>query len=281
MWLDVVVALAAGFLIAAVTTPVGVSGAVFLLPVQVSVLGVPSPAVTPTNLLFNVISVPGALLRYRRHGSLRSELTALLVVGTLPGVVIGAVVRVFVVPDGTVFRGLVALLLLPIGVWLLLRDRAHGRHPQADEPAGQAQPDGSPASGEGHGGTLPARVVMLFGLGAGVVGGIYGIGGGSILAPVLVGVGYAVATVAPAALLSTFLTSCAGVVAYLIIAATGRDAAAPDWPLAISSGIGGLAGGFVGAGLQRRIPPRVLTAGLGGIAVAVAVAYLVGLVAAL
>ncbi len=28
----------------------GVSGAVFLLPVQVSVLGVPSPAVTPTNL---------------------------------------------------------------------------------------------------------------------------------------------------------------------------------------------------------------------------------------
>ena len=29
----------------------GVSGAVLLLPVQVSVLGVPSPAVTPTNLL--------------------------------------------------------------------------------------------------------------------------------------------------------------------------------------------------------------------------------------
>ncbi|MFF5230234.1 hypothetical protein [Dactylosporangium sp. NPDC000521] len=43
------------------------SGAVFLFlflfPVQLSVLHVPSPAVTPTNLLFNVVSGPGALAR--------------------------------------------------------------------------------------------------------------------------------------------------------------------------------------------------------------------------
>jgi hypothetical protein len=37
--------------------PAGVSGAVLLLPLQVSVLGVPSPAVTPTNLLFKVEEV--------------------------------------------------------------------------------------------------------------------------------------------------------------------------------------------------------------------------------
>ena len=48
-----------GLVIATLTTPVGVSGAVFLLPVQFSVLGVPSPAVTPTNLLFNVVAGPG------------------------------------------------------------------------------------------------------------------------------------------------------------------------------------------------------------------------------
>jgi len=38
-------------LVAVVTAPVGVSGAVFLLPVQLDLLRVPSPAVTPTNLL--------------------------------------------------------------------------------------------------------------------------------------------------------------------------------------------------------------------------------------
>jgi uncharacterized protein len=48
------------FLLALVTTPAGVSGAVLLLPIQLSVLHVPSPAVTPTNLLFNVAAVRAA-----------------------------------------------------------------------------------------------------------------------------------------------------------------------------------------------------------------------------
>ena len=60
----VVVALAAAFTIAVLATPAGISGAVLLLPFQVSVLGTPSPAVTPTNLLYNVVATPGALYRY-------------------------------------------------------------------------------------------------------------------------------------------------------------------------------------------------------------------------
>ena len=46
------VALGAGiaFCIATFTTPVGVSGAVFLVPVQISLLRTPSPSVTPTYL---------------------------------------------------------------------------------------------------------------------------------------------------------------------------------------------------------------------------------------
>ena len=66
-WTEVV-ALAAAYLIATVTTPAGISGAVLLLPFQVSVLGTPSPAVTPTNLLYNIIATPGALYRYWRQG---------------------------------------------------------------------------------------------------------------------------------------------------------------------------------------------------------------------
>ncbi len=41
-------ALVAAFAIALIATPAGISGAVLLLPFQVSVLGTPSPAVTPT-----------------------------------------------------------------------------------------------------------------------------------------------------------------------------------------------------------------------------------------
>src|SRR6185437_15815441 len=57
-WTEVV-ALGAAYLIAVVTTPAGISGAVLLLPFQISVLATPSPAVTPTNLLYNVIATPG------------------------------------------------------------------------------------------------------------------------------------------------------------------------------------------------------------------------------
>jgi uncharacterized membrane protein YfcA len=55
-------ALGAALVIAVLATPAGISGAV-LLPFQVSVLGTPSPAVTPTNLLDNVVATPGPLYR--------------------------------------------------------------------------------------------------------------------------------------------------------------------------------------------------------------------------
>ena len=54
-------------MLALVTTPAGVSGAVLLLPIQLSVLHVPSPAVTPTNLVFNIAATPGGLLRFWRE----------------------------------------------------------------------------------------------------------------------------------------------------------------------------------------------------------------------
>jgi hypothetical protein len=56
-WTEVV-AVAAAFAVAVAATPAGISGAVLRLPFQVSVLGTPSPAVTPTNLLYNVVATP-------------------------------------------------------------------------------------------------------------------------------------------------------------------------------------------------------------------------------
>ena len=52
------------FLVSALTTPAGVSGAFLLLPFQVSVLGFTSPAVSPTNLIYNIIATPGGVYRY-------------------------------------------------------------------------------------------------------------------------------------------------------------------------------------------------------------------------
>src|SRR3984885_12252590 len=106
-------ALAAAFVMAVVATPAGISGAVLLLPFQVSVVGTPSPAVTPTNLLYNVIATPGALYRYWRQGQTGGRLAVVLVTGTLPGVIAGSVIRVELLPGPRVFDLVVAAVLLP------------------------------------------------------------------------------------------------------------------------------------------------------------------------
>ncbi|MFD8047293.1 TSUP family transporter [Streptomyces chartreusis] len=248
----------AGLLIAVVTAPVGVSGAVFLLPVQLSVLGVPSPAVTPTNLLYNVVAGPGALIRYARNGGLTGPLTTRLVLGTLPGVVVGAVVRVFVVPGPGIFRALVAVLLLPLGMWLCLRTV---RPPRRDADAARQHPSG------------PSVTVLA--VAVGVVGGIYGIGGGSVLGPILVGLGLPVAMVAPAALAATFLTSVAGATTYALLSLTTTGPIAPDWFLGLACGLGGLLGGYLGAHLQPRLPETALRLLLGGLATGVGLLYAV------
>ncbi|MER5994899.1 sulfite exporter TauE/SafE family protein [Streptomyces viridosporus] len=249
-------ALAVGLIIAVVTAPVGVSGAVFLLPVQLSVFGVPSPAVTPTNLLFNVVAGPGALLRHRRAGLLNSPLARRLVIGTLPGVVIGAVVRVFAVPGPAVFRLLVAGLLMPLGLWLIVR---------TFRPARPAAPAAEPSR----------RTVTGLALVVGIIGGIYGIGGGSLLGPVLVGRGMPVSRVAPAALAATFATSVAGAAVFALLSLTGSGDVAPDWPLGLACGVGGLIGGYLGARLQPRLPETALRLLLGALAAVFGALYAV------
>ena len=121
-----VVALAAGFGVAVAATPAGVSGAVLLLPFQVSVLGTPSPAVTPTNLLYNVVATPGALYRYWRQGQVSRRLALVLIAGTTPGVVAGSVIRVELLPGPQAFALVVAAVLIPLGMWLGLSLAAGG-----------------------------------------------------------------------------------------------------------------------------------------------------------
>ncbi len=46
----------------------GVSGNFLLLSYQISVLNFTSPAVSPTNLVFNIVAIPSGVYRYLREG---------------------------------------------------------------------------------------------------------------------------------------------------------------------------------------------------------------------
>jgi uncharacterized protein len=235
------------FLLALVTTPAGVSGAVLLLPIQLSVLHVPSPAVTPTNLVFNIAASPGGLLRFRRENRDTTGLLGLLAAGTLPGVVAGAVIRVELLSGSRAFMLVASGVLLPLGLWLMLGAQRQSRsRPTLDRRA--------------------RLLVWTLALAVGCAGGIYGIGGGSLLAPILLAAGFSAYEVAPATLAATFLTSIAGIATYELLQLSDGGTIAPDWALGAWLGAGGFAGSYLGARLQRRIPEASIRRLLGLIA---------------
>jgi uncharacterized membrane protein YfcA len=243
------------FCLALVTTPAGVSGAVLLLPVQLSVLRVSVEAATPTNLLFNVWATPGGLLRFWHERRLVGPLSGLLVAGTLPGVVAGAVIRVELLSGARAVTLMAAGVLLPLGLWLLLGAQRLPR--ERSEPSARAR-----------------RSIWALALVVGTIGGIYGIGGGSLLAPILLAWGFSAYEVAPATLAATFLTSIGGIATFQLLQALHGGGTAPDWALGAWLGAGGFAGSYLGAQLQRHLPERTLRRLLGLIACTVAVRYL-------
>ena len=254
-WTEVV-ALAAAYVIAVVASPAGISGAVLLLPFQVSVLGTPSPAVTPTNLLYNVVATPGAIYRYWRQGQTGGRLTRVLIAGTLPGVVAGSIIRVELLPGAGVFDLVVGAVLALVGTWIAL-----------SRPKPQARPARS-----GH--PITAPVLAVLSTAVGCVGGIYGIGGGSILAPILIGSGRQPSEVAPAALAATFVTSVAGVITFTILSIHRHAHVAPDWPTGLALGLGGLAGAYTGARIQSRLPDLLIRRVMGVLVLAIGIRYL-------
>jgi len=247
----------AAFAIALTATPAGVSGAVLLLPFQVSVLGTPSPAVTPTNLLYNVVATPGALYRYWRQGQSGGGLSLVLIAGTLPGVIAGSVIRVDLLPSAHVFDLVVSGVLLPLGIWLAWTNPPRGQDTGRSLPL-----------------AIPAPVLIMVAALVGCVGGIYGIGGGSILSPLLIGSGRPAAEVAPAALASTFVTSVAGVATFTILSLHLHGPVAPAWSTGVALGIGGLAGGYTGARIQSRLPDALIRRIVGLLVIAIGVRYL-------
>jgi uncharacterized membrane protein YfcA len=271
-----------------------------------SFLGYTHPSVSATNQVFNIVAIPSGVYRYFREGRMVWPLTAIVVAGTLPGVFIGAIVRVAWLPDPRHFKLFAATVLLYIGGRMaadLLRRPPPGRDNKAAEQRFQElvrrHRNGHAGAQPSAEGPLPAVQVTRFdlrrlsynfygetfevsiwGISAlsfvvGIVGGVYGIGGGSIIAPFFVTFfGLPVYTVAGAALMGTFVTSVAGVAFYQAIAPLYPAlSVAPDWSLGLLFGLGGTAGMYLGARCQKFVPARAIKWMLAGILIFTAAKY--------
>jgi hypothetical protein len=261
----------AGFVVSFFTSMAGISGAVLLLPFQVSVLGLTSPAVSGTNLVFNIVAIPSGAYRYFREGRLIWPLTLLVVAGTTPGVILGGLVRIHWLPEPARFKAFGGVVLFYIGARLLLDRKETNKPENGPWRARVLEFNWSRLAFEFQGRQYAARPagIFLLSLAVGIVGGAYGIGGGAIMAPFLVAIfGLPVYTIAGATLAGTFVTSVVGVVFYTIVGAK------PDWLLGLLFGAGGMAGMYLGARTQRHVPALWLKLILGLMLIGVAAGYL-------
>jgi len=74
------------FFIGMIAVQAGVSGAFLLLPVQISLLGITSPVASATNLAYNIIAIPVAVLRFKKEKRFILPLILAIIAGAGPGV---------------------------------------------------------------------------------------------------------------------------------------------------------------------------------------------------
>jgi len=246
-----------------------------------SVLGFTTPSVTSTNFLFNVTGTPGGIYRYIKECRFAWPVALIIVAGILPGVLVGYYIRILYLPDPLVFKFFVGVVLMLLSL-KLIKDVWVGRPSPNDS---RCQWSGGVENvaigwttgrfdfkGESH--SFSTAGLLALSAVVGIVGGIYGIGGGSIIAPFLITVfQLPVYAVAGAVLLGTFVSSVAGVIFYSTVPINGA-VAGPDWLLGILFGTGGLLGMYLGAKLQKFTSEKWIKLILGLVVFIVATKYI-------
>lgn len=267
----------------------GISGAFLLLPYQISVLGITAPSVSGTNHFFNVIATPSGFYRYYKEQRFVWPLTCFIIIGTLPGLLIGTFLRLTVFLEFSRFKFFVGLVLVYIGSRLIMSLRAKKQKkatPSVSPTAHKKKTvtilvwnrSGFRCEYDGQEYTCPSmKLIVLSGV-IGIIGGIYGIGGGAIIAPFLVAMfRLPVHIIGGSTLFATLVTSIWGSLLFYVLAPLYPSLqVSPDWKLGFLLGIGGIVGVYCGARCQKYISGRIIEIGLAIVTIGTGLQYVFG-----
>lgn len=263
-----------GLAVSVISSPTGISGGFLILPICINFLGFTGLAVSPTNFIFNVVSLPSGLWRLWREKRLMWSLGIILMLGSLPGIFAGTVLRATWLKDPGSFKIFVALVLSVLafnllrGLWF-----QNSLTSQAEKNflknSGQVSSDldvvrqGANLSFQfgGERFTIHIPQLTLISLLVGLAGGIYGIGGAAIIAPLLISwFRLPIYVASGASLLAGWVASIFGLLSYGLFwpFISGLPAVSPDFRLGLLFGLGGMLGVYIGSTLQRRLPPQPL-----------------------
>ena len=219
-----------GVLVGFVLGLVGGGGSILAVPLMVYLVGVPNPHVAiGTSALAVAVNALTGLLNHVRQGNVKWRCAMVFAAAGMAGAFAGSTAgKAF---DGQKLLFLFAIVMFVVGV-VMLRSRRR---------------EGDPAVILGR---ENAPKLVAFGAGTGLFSGFFGIGGGFLIVPGLVA-----ATGMP--MIYAIGSSLVAVTAFgLTTAANYAFSGLVDWPLAGVFIVGGVAGGFLGASLAKRLSGR-------------------------
>lgn len=260
----------ASFIVSFFMSMLGLSGAFLLIPFEVSFLGYTNPSVSATTQLYNVISNPVGALQYAREHRMLWPLAWIIIIGGIPGVLIGALIRINYLSDSQSFKMFVASVLLIIGAKLIQslllsyfsKNKSTDVSSTTNHIITVTQKSIRRITYSYNENFYSFSVIKMFfvSLLVGIIGGIYGIGGSAIVVPFLVSFfKLPIHTIAGASLMGSGLTSIASVLFYSLLALLYPSlSVAPDLLMALLFGVGGIIGMYLGAHCQKYVSGTLL-----------------------
>lgn len=221
----------AGALVGCSLGLIGGGGSILAVPLMVYVIGVPNPHVAiGTSAIAVAANAATGLVNHARARTVKWRCGGMYASAGILGALLGSTVGKLI--DGEKLLLLFAVVMLVVGALMLKR-------------RGDAGDPGAECTRE----TAPK--VLGYGLATGTVSGFFGIGGGFLIVPGLVG-----STRMP--ILNAVGTSLVAVTAFGVATAFNYALSGfVDWPLALSFILGGVAGSWAGTAAARRLSLRV------------------------
>jgi len=229
----VVLAIPLGIAIGLVVGTVGGGGAILALPVLVYILGEEiGPASTASLVVVAIAAAAGAGgLALRGHVCWRIALT--FTAPAAAGALLGTIASTAVSAEVLILAFVPVMLVASGATW---------------QRAAQVSSDRT-----GNCPPVPARPIVLAGVGVGGLTGFFGVGGGFLIVPVLaLWFGFSFRRAVATSLVIITLTGCAALVSHLVLGAAVEVGV--TIALALSTGVGAL----VGALFAQRVPQALL-----------------------
>lgn len=219
-----------GALVGFVLGLVGGGGSILAVPLIVYVVGVRDPHLAIGTSAFAVAAnAASGLANHAREHTVKWYCSVVFAISGIAGAAIGSTVGKAV--DGQKLLFLFALVMLVVGL-LMLRRSEVGGHPEIRL------------------GRDNVVKLMLFGFGAGIFSGFFGIGGGFLIVPGLIAAtGMAMINAVGSSLLAVTTFGLTTAINYALSGLV-------DWPLAITFILGGIGGGVIGTRLAHRLSAK-------------------------